>query len=125
MDKSREVCYGNRADMDEGEASCLFSAIDAFLCGQRAETHGNTCRTFWQGRPSISRDEMDMLIDLSRQPSCADTIAARLALDTASTHELLDALEVIGLVERCGSQYRATPATALYCWSLLENPQAD
>jgi predicted transcriptional regulator len=111
--------------MDEGETGCLFDAIDAFLCGRRSEARAQGCRSFWDTRSSISRDEIEMLIDLSRQAHCAEAIASRLARDAASTQELLDALEAIGLVERCGAQYRATTATALYCWSLLENPPAD
>lgn len=111
--------------MNEGETGCLFDAIDAFLCGERTEARAPEYRSFWDTRPSISRDEIEMLIDLSRQARCAEAIACRLARDVASTQELLDALEAIGVVERCGSQYKATTATALYCWSLLENPPAD
>ena len=110
--------------MDGGEADCLYGAIDAFLCGKREETRVGDCRSFWDSRKSITREELALLTDLSQEALCAEAIACRLARDAASTQELLDALESIGLVERCIGRYTTTPATALYCWSLRENPPA-
>src|SRR5947209_14083178 len=111
--------------MDGGEEDCLFGAIDAFLCGRRFDEHAPNCRSFWVAHPAITRDEIGLLTDLSRGALCAEAIACRLARDQRSTEELLDALRSIGLVEQCGTRYRATPAAALYCWSLSQDRLPD
>jgi predicted transcriptional regulator len=111
--------------VDGSEADCLFGAIDAFLCEKRFEAHAHDCRSFWLSRPSITRDEIALLADLTREALCAEAIASRLARDRCSTEELLDALRSVGLVEQCGARYRATPAAALYCWSLSQDSLPD
>lgn len=111
--------------MDGSEPDCLFGAIDAFLCEKRFEGHAPQYRSFWSGHPAITRDEIGLLTDLSREALCAEAIACRLARDPCSTQELLDALRSVGLIEQCGVQYRATTAAALYCWSLSQDCLPD
>lgn len=105
--------------MDAPESDCLFSAIDALLFTARETAACADARGIWNERPWISSEEIGMLMDLMKEPGCAEVISRRLGRDVSETRRLLDGMVSVGVLAVCPGGYSPTIATRLYCQSLL------
>lgn len=105
--------------MDAPESDCLFSAIDSLLFSARETTACVESRHVWSERPWISKDEIGMLMELMKEPGCAEVISRRLGRTVAETRQLLDGMVSVGILDICPQGYSPTIATRLYCRSLL------
>jgi hypothetical protein len=105
--------------VDAPESEGLFSAIDALLFGARETAACTGSRNIWTKRPWISKEEIGMLMDLMKEPGCAEAVSRRLGRDVAETRRLLDGMVSVGILDVCPQGYSPTIATRLYCQSLL------
>ena len=104
--------------MNDLELASLFLELERFLHGGgpeagAPEARPDHIRAFWDSRPYITTSEMEVLALLAG-PSPAEAVALQLGRDLADTRVFLDALVAVGVLDRAGDRYSATPATGLY-----------
>jgi hypothetical protein len=102
------------------EPDSLLSSIDTFLRSCRAGAGDGGSHEYWQEHPHISAAELEMVSRLGCGSLDVEDLAQMLQRDTACTQRLLDALVAIGVLERDGDRYAATPAARLYCRAVAE-----
>lgn len=105
--------------MDAPESDCLFSAIDSMLYSARETSACAGARSLWSERPWISANEIGMLLELMKEPGCAEVMSHRLGRGVEETKRLLDGMVSVGILDVCPAGYSPTIATRLYCQSLL------
>jgi hypothetical protein len=106
--------------VDASEPDCLFSAIDSLLFTARETAACAGSRGIWNERPWISQEEIGMLMDLMKEPGCAEVVSRRAGREVAETKRLLDGMVSVGILDVCPQGYSPTIATRLYCQSLLQ-----
>jgi hypothetical protein len=106
--------------MDSSPTESLFTSIGAYLRSCRGNAEADACRRYWETHCTISAAEIEMLAQLGNGALCADAIAPMLGRDVACTHDLLEGLVAVGILERTGDCYAATPAAKLYCWAVTK-----
>ena len=99
----------------------MFSAIAAFLQGQRVEATSRTARELWHARKLITRAETDMLMALVERPLSVHALAGTLGREVCGLQELLDAMVAIGVLESGGEEYYASQATVAYCRAIAQD----
>jgi hypothetical protein len=73
-----------------------------------------TALAFWRSAVFLSAHELGVFAALAAGPLTPDMLARRLGLLPDAVSDLLDALVTLGLLERCGSDYRNTDEASLY-----------
>jgi predicted transcriptional regulator len=64
--------------------------------------------------------EIQALAALVEGPLCAERLACGLGRELIATQEFLDALVAIGVLEREGEGYAATPAARMYLQTFVD-----
>ncbi len=105
--------------MNDLELASLFLELERFLHGAGPEAgvpaaRPDHIRAFWDSRPYITTSELEALAELLGAPLPAEAVALRLRRDLEDTRVFLDALAAVGVLDRAGDRYSATPATGLY-----------
>jgi hypothetical protein len=105
--------------VNELDLAALYIQIERFLKGLAPEPRASGMslerdRALWNARPYLTAAEIGVLAGLVKGPSPAEALARRLRRDLADTQDFLGALVAIGVLERRGDGYAATPTTRLY-----------
>ncbi|MBV9280919.1 MAG: hypothetical protein JOZ41_12630 [Chloroflexi bacterium] len=111
--------------MNDRDLAALCTQIEHFLRGRASDPAApdrslERSRAFWNARPYLTAAELGVLAELVAGPSPAELLACRLGRDLADTQDFLDALVAIGVLERGGDCYAATPATRLYLKAFVD-----
>ncbi|MCC3774456.1 acetylserotonin O-methyltransferase [Streptomyces sp. UNOB3_S3] len=69
---------------------------------------------FMTSKVLLTATTLGLFTELADRPLTADELRARLSLHPRSTHDFLDTLVALGLLERVDGTYANTPATARY-----------
>jgi hypothetical protein len=102
------------------EPESLFSSIDNFLRSCQVVPKDGAGQDYWQEHPCISAAEIEMVKGLGCRALGVEELAHMLRRDGACTQRFLEALVAIGILERAGDRYAATPAARLYFWAVAE-----
>jgi len=106
--------------VDSSPTDSLLTSIGTYLRSCRGNAETDACRRYWETHCTISAAEIEMVAQLGRGALCAEAIARMLGRDVACTRDLLEGLLAVGILERVGDRYAATPAALLYCWAVTE-----
>src|SRR5215467_14559336 len=69
---------------------------------------------FWASKTLLSAVEMEVFTELAKHPENLQELTGRLGLHPRSARDFLDALVVLGFLERHERVYSNTPAADLY-----------
>jgi hypothetical protein len=69
---------------------------------------------FWGSKTLLSAIEVGIFTELAKGPLPADVLTGRLGLHARGARDFFDALVALGMLERDGSMYRNTPASAVF-----------
>ncbi len=105
--------------VDAPDSEDLFSAIGGLLFSARETAACAGSRSVWNDRPWISVAEIGILMEMMKEPRCAEMVACLLGQEEAETKRLLDGMVSVGILEVCPRGYSPTIATRLYCQSLV------
>jgi hypothetical protein len=105
----------------------LYAEIGTFLggCGCRPaqpDPGPDGSLVFWRDHPSITAQEITMLVTLTRRPVRAEIAAQLLGRTCTATQEFLDALVAIGVLDHWGDHYHASAATERYLQDYSDRP---
>ena len=107
--------------MDATDSQDMFSAIEAMLCSARGAKACEAARSYWRERPVITFREIGVLLDLMKEPRCAEHVARLLDSEPCEARQLLDAMVSVGMLEACPKGYTPTLPARLYCQWLVSN----
>lgn len=69
---------------------------------------------FWASKTLLSAVEMELFTELARGPEDLHSLTGRLGLHPRSSHDFLDALVALGLLERTDGKYSNSPSADLF-----------